>query len=693
MRLMPYTIKRGHDRHSSHSKQTMTTKHKPVIRKHIYTLCLTTALLTACSSEAILDGGKTDTGGEVATNLPISFGTRLAATQAKATRATAATAYAGEWRATKALYGKTRKYANGGKDICAYGDTIINNEALMVYAIDSCRHGTLPANFCGVQMSNYIDVRAKGSTLNGGTPFDIQAKNNGYRSPLKVEAKKDVTLTALFRRQTFSTSDNQFAYACNDYKDLKMRDISPATTADGIATGVTTGGDTAKYDALYMESTLMYTPGTDLQRVGSDIYAYAMKTFNLKANHTYMLYATRTTIRLYGLEYSTGNSSNNILPGGTQAGVFAYHTSDDWTENSSADFMYNQPMDVKTPTTRTTTTTAADGTTTTTTSSVNTMDYSPMRYWPNDGSKLSFWAYYPWNATAANNDLDGDNGININATSIGNNMGMGSIKFTMQQDSREQVDFMVADLVANKTKADAQPASASEAPNPVQFTFHHALSQIRIYINEKLGDTETNEWDEATLNTRVELSNIGTQATLTPQETYPDNNYRSWGWSTVPLSETGTATDPTQTGTALIEAYQTATLEFTETTIDGKTKSVPNTAIGFPPVNTLYVIPQVINGGTSGTSPLIKVTVNDKNNKPATLTAYLSDITWLPNHIYTYCITIDLSPGQEEHEYGLKGGVLWYADHQTETGFDVGGDETYDDDTPVGAAKRKRWQK
>lgn len=653
-----------------------------MIRKHIYFLCLAASLLlAACNSDAILDNGNGGTD-DVATDLPISFGTRLATTGSTATRATAATAYAGEWRPTKALYGKTRKYANGKTVKCAYGDTIINNDKFIMYAIDSCRHSAntagVTSDFCGIRLSDYIEFRAKGSGKYGCLPsFNILQRNNNNRAPLLIEVKANVTLTALYRRQTYSTADGIPAYAQNDFKDLKVRDITDSLAIMGSLNTLISKG---LKDTLNMDGAMMYTPGTDLNRAGADIYSFATKTYNLKAGRTYVMYSTRTTIRLYGLEYSTDNAGNNILPGGTQAGVFGYHTaSTGWTSTSSADFMYNLPMDVQT-----------------TTGSGNALDYpsdSPKRYWPNDDSKLSFWAYYPWNATVSDDKAGADNGININATRIDNGKGMGSILFTMKEDSREQVDFMVSDLVPDQTKADHQPASESDAPKPVSFTFHHMLSQIRIYIHENLGNTETNEWDEATLNTKVELRNIATQGTLTPQETYPDNNYRSWGWSTVPLSETGTATDPTQTGTALIEAYQTATLEFTETTIDGKTKSVPNTAIGFPPVNTLYVIPQVINGGTSGTSPLIKVTVNDKNNKPATLTAYLSDITWLPNHIYTYCITIDLSPGQEEHEYGLKGGVLWYADHQTETGFDVGGDETYDDDTPVGAAKRKRWQK
>lgn len=656
-----------------------------MIRKHIYFLCLAASLLlAACNSDAILDNGNGGTD-DVATDLPISFGTRLATTGTNgstATRATAATAYEGEWRPTKKL---------------SKGDVIIGggtDAPLTVKALGPCAYSHRVANICGIQLSYYITIRAKGSNAAGRESFNILTKGDDLnadgsiresrdRSPLLITATKNVTLTAFFRRQTYSTADGVPAYAQNDFKDLKVRDITDSLqnlSADDYTYIDEKGNTLGLMDAFNMDGSLMYTPGTDLNRAGADIYSFATKTYNLKAGRTYVMYSTRTTIRLYGLEYSTDNAGNNILPGGTQAGVFGYHTaSTGWTSTSSADFMYNLPMDVQT-----------------TTGSGNALDYptgSPKRYWPNDDSKLSFWAYYPWNATVSDDKAGADNGININATRIDNGKGMGSILFTMKEDSREQVDFMVSDLVPDQTKADHQPASESDAPKPVSFTFHHMLSQIRIYINEKLGDTETNEWDEATLNTRVELSNIGTQATLTPQETYPDNNYRSWGWSTVPLSETGTATDPTQTGTALIEAYQTATLEFTETTIDGKTKSVPNTAIGFPPVNTLYVIPQVINGGTSGTSPLIKVTVNDKNNKPATLTAYLSDITWLPNHIYTYCITIDLSPGQEEHEYGLKGGVLWYADHQTETGFDVGGDETYDDDTPVGAAKRKRWQK
>lgn len=621
-------------------------------------------LMAACAgSDDIISDNPGGTTTDEVTDLPISFGTQLATTGSTATRATAATAYAGEWRPTKALYGKTRKYANGKTVKCAYGDTIINNDKFIMYAIDSCRHSAntagVTSDFCGIRLSDYIEFRAKGSGKYGCLPsFNILQRNNNNRAPLLIEVKANVTLTALYRRQTYSTADGIPAYAQNDFKDLKVRDITDSLAIMGSLNTLISKG---LKDTLNMDGAMMYTPGTDLNRAGADIYSFASKTYNLKEGRTYVMYSTRTTIRLYGLEWSAGKGSN-ILPSGTQAGVFAYHTTRGFDNSTaSANFMYNLPMDVVTST-----------------GTKNGLNYSPLRYWPNDGSYLSFWAYYPWNANVANNDLDGDNGININTTSIGNGKGMGSIKFTMKEDSREQVDFMATDLVANGTKTDHKATSAADAPIPVKLTFNHMLSQIRIYINQQLTDGTSKKWHMDSLKTAVELANIGTCATLIP--TYADSK-TTWAWGT-----------PSETGSALIRAYDYTDIVFK----DGKLQDIdtePDYATGFAPANILNVIPQTITGGTSETSPYIKVAFSDDLGNTATLIAYLSSAKWLPNHIYTYVLTATLKPDEEEHQYGLKGGVLWYADHQRDTGFDVGGDETYDDDEIVGGAKRNGWWK
>lgn len=653
--------------------------------KRIYVGILLIATLAACSSgdDIISDnpsGVTTDT-----TNVPISFGTQLTTAGTTSTRATAATAYGGEWRPTKSLYGKTRKHPDGGRSICTYGDTIINNETLIAYALDSCRQSANTAgattDFCGVRLSKYIEIRAAGTgKYTNRSSFNLLKKRDSSKAPILIVPKKNVTLTALYRRQTYSTSDAEFAYAQNDLKDLKVRDITDSLQNISTTSFTYTdseGKQQGLKDTLNMDGAMMYTPGTDLNRAGADIYAFAIKTYNLKKGRTYVMYGTRTTIRLYGLEWSVGQGSN-FLPNGTQAGVFGYHTSSSgWTSSSSADFMYNQPMDVETPSTRTITTTT-DGTSTTTTITSNGLNYTPIRYWPNDDTKVSFWAYFPWNATVASNDLDSDNGININTTSIGNGKGMGSIKFTMKEDSREQVDFMMSGLIADQKKADHRPSSDADAPTPVSLTFNHMLSQIRIYINQKLTSGTTKSWDMASLKTTVELANIGTTATLTPA--YADGK-TTWTWST-PSDE--------DKGSALIQDYDYTDIVFENGKLQDNGDE-PNYATGFAPGNILNVIPQTIKGGTSETSPYIKVTFTDKNENTATLTAYLADATWLRNHIYTYVITATLHPDEEEHEYGLKGGVLWYADHQTETGFGVGGDETYDDDTPVGIKRRGGW--
>ena len=150
-------------------------------------------------------------------------------------------------------------------------------------------------------------------------------------------------------------------------------------------------------------------------------------------------------------------------------------------EHYKANFFFNQQAEVA----------VAAGTPQT-----NILSYNPLRFWPNNLVKsslipsryeyASFWAYYPWNPTGD----PGTNGIAIVPTAndtYSMASGMGKLKFTMQTDAKDQVDFLLSDLVADCSKdqypliESTVPADKGWTPKRVPFTFHHALAQVRIY--------------------------------------------------------------------------------------------------------------------------------------------------------------------------------------------------------------------
>ena len=138
----------------------------------------------------------------------------------------------------------------------------------------------------------------------------------------------------------------------------------------------------------------------------------------------------------------------------------------------TANTFYNVPLTIGTPNT-----TAAKGQMT------NALSYDDKRYWPNDGGKMSFWAYYPWTATATTAAAAG---IYIDPAVIAAGAGMGSIRFNMEEYARNQVDFLISDLVTDKTKAsylltDENGDDAKREPSRVPLRFRHALAQVRLY--------------------------------------------------------------------------------------------------------------------------------------------------------------------------------------------------------------------
>ena len=124
-------------------------------------------------------------------------------------------------------------------------------------------------------------------------------------------------------------------------------------------------------------------------------------------------------------------------------------------------------------------------------STVNQLEYAPLRFWPNnkltaDATQheyCTFFAYYPYNPTA----IPGTYGISITESSIGQGKGMGRVNFTMHPDASQQNDFMISAPVTDCNRdqypltAVGDPADGSYTPKPVQFRFYHMLAQVRLY--------------------------------------------------------------------------------------------------------------------------------------------------------------------------------------------------------------------
>lgn len=134
----------------------------------------------------------------------------------------------------------------------------------------------------------------------------------------------------------------------------------------------------------------------------------------------------------------------------------------------SANQMYNVPATVQ-----------ADG----------TLTYTPLQFWPNNPltsnatqhEYMTFWAYYPWNATSTM----GQYGISITDETTGLGTGMGKVKFTMNPDASQHNDFLISapvmDCNRDKYALERTSNAPTYAPKPVQFRLYHLLAQVRMY--------------------------------------------------------------------------------------------------------------------------------------------------------------------------------------------------------------------
>ena len=119
-----------------------------------------------------------------------------------------------------------------------------------------------------------------------------------------------------------------------------------------------------------------------------------------------------------------------------------------------------------------------------------TLTYAPLQFWPNQpissgtyaGQRelCTFWAYYPYNPTAE----IGEYGISLAEERLGQGMGMGRVRFTMQPDAANQNDFMISapEVDCNRDQYPLiEDPQTTYTPKPVKFHFFHMLAQVRLY--------------------------------------------------------------------------------------------------------------------------------------------------------------------------------------------------------------------
>ncbi len=201
---------------------------------------------------------------------------------------------------------------------------------------------------------------------------------------------------------------------------------------------------------------------------------------------------------------STKADASFVAPGadfatGAVIGLYGYyHDASDWaTENAAgtniADFMYHTAL-----------TKQSDGSWT----------YSPIKYWPNnygtganstDVDKLSFWGYYPRNASGLNLYKSGT------TTAYDNNSnGLPKAVFTQAEDPDNQIDLMFAQPLYNLYRNDASNHGQISG-GEVQLVFKHALALVEFQLAEGTG---------AKLNT-LSLTNIKKTGTVEDPTTIP----------------------------------------------------------------------------------------------------------------------------------------------------------------------------
>ena len=160
------------------------------------------------------------------------------------------------------------------------GATIKDDDALTISTVYATTGGNDSRQIHGVAFNQFIKVRTEAAP----SADNVTGTQRTDCTPITITAKRNTTVVFYYRRQADNGSTD-WSFTSNDSKDLKLVDQSAPTTV--------INGTLSVNNAIYNDG----------------VYGYVAKTYTLEAGKTYTVWATGTTIQLYGIYYST-NASN-----------------------------------------------------------------------------------------------------------------------------------------------------------------------------------------------------------------------------------------------------------------------------------------------------------------------------------------------------------------------------------------------
>lgn len=231
------------------------------------------------------------------------------------------------------------------------------------------------------------------------------------------------------------------------------------------------------------------------------------------------------------------------------------------------------------------------------------------RYWPSGDSpdKLSFYAYYPSDYTA-------DEGLLTPPTE-----GLGEFMFKTENTAAKQVDFMVADVVANQLFADNN--------GTVPLKFRHMLTKVQVVF-------KTTEAVDADENTEVKITGasfkkIHNTGTLTASY---NGAATSTAWSAVSGTQEYAVAYPSGALTATASTVADADIFL----------MVPQTMLAKTEANAQYLeISWTVTTDGVTTENTAKLYLDDCVETDGTTNA---DLDWEKNHSVTYTVTVGPQP-------------------------------------------------
>lgn len=277
-----------------------------------------------------------------------------------------------------------------------------------------------------------------------------------------------------------------------------------------------------------------------------------------------------------------------------EIGVFAFYTKSNNYDNatSTPNFMYEQSIKKETA----------------------GWTYNPVKYWPNtSGEKITFFAYYP----AAKTGMTFQNTGTVTAYA-NTSKGFPDIKFVVQDDAKNQIDFMYSTLL-NKEK----PASTGK----IDFGFAHALSKVNIkaQMEKTLNNTTTVNIKSVTLNNIYNTNTLKYTGTPTP----------SWGWDSASSEKTYTIT---LNNTSLTSTNGMNAIDITsgETSFLMVPQTLSTAADKKASITITYDVVTTDTNLSGGSTTITNTVTKDIATSP-------SPATWAMNKQYVYTILISLT--------------------------------------------------